>query len=280
MEFPIIKSCVVFQSQCIWGVLNVCQPDLMLHKINVVFTNSSHLVECGPADTSKKPVDDLQKWDDAESKTEAKEPSEGCNEVDRTHSDASLKLWENVSNSWKIIFTHDSVLAKEDVDNSNVLLPSIVEVILEIGVGQTFCCSRLYRWLGEKQIILVPSPHRVGQGWDVGGNWAVGYFVSLFHLEWDLKIIGHRRWSLITLSVQSAGSSPAFSMQRGFRLRLRESHCLKRPKAMLKELCWLTWGQWWWQCTASPWAHSREGSRSRILLSCSFASRIRAPGLH
>ena len=99
MEFPIIKSHMVFQSQWFWGVLNVCQPDLMLHKINVVFTNSSHLNECGPADTSKKPVDDLQKWDDAESKTEAKEPSEGCNEVDRTHSDASLKLWENVNNT-------------------------------------------------------------------------------------------------------------------------------------------------------------------------------------
>ena len=43
-------------------------------------------------DASKKPVDDLNEWDDAESKTEAKEPSEGGNEVDRTHSDASLKL--------------------------------------------------------------------------------------------------------------------------------------------------------------------------------------------
>ena len=33
-------------------------------------------------------------------------------------------------------------------------------------------------------------------------------------------------WSLITFSVQSAGSDPAFSMQRGFRFRLRESHGL------------------------------------------------------
>ena len=37
-----------------------------------------------------------------------------------------------------------------------------------------------------------------------------------------------KKWSLITLSVQSAGSDPAFNMQRGFRFRLRESHCLKR----------------------------------------------------
>ena len=33
------------------------------------------------------------------------------------------------------IYTHDSVFAKEDVNNSNVLLPSIVEVTLEINVG-------------------------------------------------------------------------------------------------------------------------------------------------
>ena len=43
-------------------------------------------------DASKNPVDDLKEWDDAESKAEAKEPSEGGNEVHRTHSDASLKL--------------------------------------------------------------------------------------------------------------------------------------------------------------------------------------------
>ena len=38
------------------------------------------------------PVENLNEGDDAESKTEAKEPSEGGNKVDRTHSDASLKL--------------------------------------------------------------------------------------------------------------------------------------------------------------------------------------------
>ena len=32
---------------------------------------------------------------------------------------------------YRYLLTHDSVLAKEDVDNSNILLPSIVEVILE-----------------------------------------------------------------------------------------------------------------------------------------------------
>ena len=58
-------------------------------------SNSSsfkHLVECDVADASKNPVDDLEEGDDAESKTEAKEPSKGCNKVHRTHSDASLKF--------------------------------------------------------------------------------------------------------------------------------------------------------------------------------------------
>ena len=73
-----------------------------LHKINpcqsiqgfkIFFTDISHHVEVGLVDANKKPVDDLNEWDDAESKTEAKEPSEGGNEVDRTHSDASLKFW-------------------------------------------------------------------------------------------------------------------------------------------------------------------------------------------
>ncbi len=49
-------------------------------------------IQYGLVDASKEPVDDLKEWDDAESKTEAKEPSKGGNEVDRTHSDASLKL--------------------------------------------------------------------------------------------------------------------------------------------------------------------------------------------
>ena len=52
-----------------------------------------HFFKAGLVDTSNDPVDDLEKGDDAESKTEAKEPSKGGNKVHRTHSDASLKLW-------------------------------------------------------------------------------------------------------------------------------------------------------------------------------------------
>ena len=83
--------------------------------------------------------------------------------------------------SHKEMFTHNSVLAKEDVDNSNVLLPSVVEVVLK---NQTFCSSRFYRWLSDKQLVLVPSPHGVDQACNVGRNRAViGFFVSFFHLE-------------------------------------------------------------------------------------------------
>ena len=39
----------------------------------------------------------------------------------------------------KIHITHDSILAEEDVNNSNILLPSIVELILEIKVEDIFC---------------------------------------------------------------------------------------------------------------------------------------------
>ena len=183
----------------------------------------------------------------------------------------------------KILLTHNSALAKENVDNSNVLLPSVVELILEWNKRQTFCSSKFYRWLGDKQLVLVPSPHRGGQGWDVGGKWAARSFVSLFHLEWDLKIIRYKKWSLFTLSVHRAGSDPAFNMQRGFRFRFRESHFLKRPSIISrrpKTVATLTWGWWWWQNTASPSDHSREGSRSPIPLCCSFASRILGPCLH
>ena len=62
------------------------------HMTNTRSQNLLHLEESGLEDASKNPVDDLKEWDDAESKAEAKEPSEGGNEVHRTHSDASLKL--------------------------------------------------------------------------------------------------------------------------------------------------------------------------------------------
>ena len=85
------------------------------------------------------PVENLNEGDDAESKTEAKESSKGGDEVHRTHSDASLKLWEN----WKIlsnIFTHDRLLAKEDVDNGNVLFPGIVHILVEINFNRVGQC--------------------------------------------------------------------------------------------------------------------------------------------
>ena len=112
----------------------------------------SHLVEWGLVDRSKNPVDDLEEWDDTESKTEAKEPSKGGHEVHRTHSDASLKLYKDYR--WQIIFkihiTHDSVLAKEDVNDSNILFPSIVELILEIKVENIYSTLPLTQWQADR----------------------------------------------------------------------------------------------------------------------------------
>ena len=104
-----------------------------------LFIKLRSLLENISEEASCRPVDDLQKRDDAESKTEAKESSKGGDEVHRTHSDASLKLWEN----WKIlsnIFTHDRLLAKEDVDNGNVLFPGIVHILVEINFNRVGQC--------------------------------------------------------------------------------------------------------------------------------------------
>ena len=104
-----------------------------------LFIKLRSLLENISEEASCCPVDDLQKRDDAESKTEAKESSKGGDEVHRTHSDASLKLWEN----WKIlsnIFTHDRLLAKEDVDNGNVLFPGIVHILVEINFNRVGQC--------------------------------------------------------------------------------------------------------------------------------------------
>ena len=60
-------------------------------------------------------------------------------------------------------------------------------------------------------------------------------------------------WSWITFSVQSAGSGPFFSMQRGFRFRLRESHFLRRPRSLICQ-------------KLKQWQHSHEvGGADRIL---------------
>ena len=233
---PVSRFLQVYTPQKLGNMSIYFRPTFLFSKIMytpVRFTKDleSHEVEWGLVDRSKNPVDDLQEWDDTESETEAKEPSQGGHEVHRTHSDASLKLYKDFR--WPIIFqihiTHDSILAEEDVNDSNILLPSIVELVLEIKV-EDICCWRLYRWLSDKQIVLVPLPHWVCQCWDVGGNWAVQGSVNLFHLEWELKVTNYKIWSCVTLSVQRAGNSSAFSMQSGFRLRLRESHCLKETK--------------------------------------------------
>ena len=46
--------------------------------------------------SSGRPVDDLQERDDAEAKAKTKEPTEGGDEVDWTHSNAPLQLCERI----------------------------------------------------------------------------------------------------------------------------------------------------------------------------------------
>ena len=150
------------------------------------------------AKSSGRPVDDLKERDDAEAKAETKEPAEGGNEVHWTHSDAPLQLCEKISLNLEqfdlIVFgarqsllvpfkcssrvldlkkeitvlTHDSVLPKEDVDNSHVLLPGVVVVVLEeervIYKVQGFN----HLWLCNQKAVLVSFSHRTGQGGDVG----------------------------------------------------------------------------------------------------------------
>ena len=95
-----------------------------------------------------EPEENLKERDDAEAKAEAKEASQRGNEVHWTHSDAPLQLlklsfqnsfWRRLKVYWSFtaiqlcaILTHHSVFAKEDVDNSNVLVPSIVVFVLQV----------------------------------------------------------------------------------------------------------------------------------------------------
>ena len=78
------------------------------------------------------PVDDLDEGDNAEAEEEAKESSKRGNEVHRAHPDAPLEfLRDHVLSQWRdALFTHDSFFAKKYVNNSNVLLPGVVEVHL------------------------------------------------------------------------------------------------------------------------------------------------------
>ena len=154
---PVSRFLQVYTPQKLGNMSIYFRPTFLFSKIMytpVRFTKDleSHEVEWGLIDRSKNPVDDLQEWDDTESETEAKEPSQGGHEVHRTHSDASLKLYKDYR--WQIIFkihiTHDSVLAKEDVNDSNILFPSIVELILEIKVENIYSTLPLTQWQADR----------------------------------------------------------------------------------------------------------------------------------
>ena len=78
------------------------------------------------------PVDDLDEGDDAEAEKEAEESSKRGDEVHWAHPDAPLEfLMETMlyAPPKKTLLTHDSLLAEKDVNNSDILLPGIVEVL-------------------------------------------------------------------------------------------------------------------------------------------------------
>ena len=94
----------------------------------------SHLppLQQAPWPPDNYPVENLDKGDDAEAEKEAEESSKRGDEVHRAHSDAPLKflretmLYVPPKNTF---LTYDSLLAEKDVNNSDILLPGIVEVL-------------------------------------------------------------------------------------------------------------------------------------------------------
>ena len=59
--------------------------------------------------------------------------------------------------------THDSLFAKEDIDNSDVLLPGVVEVLLYTPKSGIKISGKAHCVLGDKQVVLVPPPHWADQ---------------------------------------------------------------------------------------------------------------------
>ena len=75
---------------------------------------------------------DLNEWNDAETKAEAENPPKRGEKLHRSHPDASLQLCrEFVFNEQSLMkITHDSLLAKEDVQYCQIFFPGIVGVCI------------------------------------------------------------------------------------------------------------------------------------------------------
>ena len=71
----------------------------------------------------------------------------------------------------------------------------------------------------------MPLSHGGRQGGDVGGDQMFCLLVCFVYLIFNSERV--ERVIVLTLSVQSLGRGLISSMQRGFRLRLRESHGLE-----------------------------------------------------
>ena len=146
------------------------------------------------------------------------------------------------------VVTHDSVLPKEDVDNSHVLLPGVVVLVLKEDRVMSIKCEEWgfdHLWLCDQKAVLVPLSHRTGQGGDVGRSWVGCIQVGLSHLCL-LQSFKHKLWHvdnaswchylilrqrIVLLSQTSLnhifGRGPLSSEQRGLRFRFRESHGLE-----------------------------------------------------
>ena len=66
-------------------------PDVPKHQ--TIIKRSQNEFKHEPWEDNGEPVDDLKEGGDAKSKTEAKEASQGGEELNWTHSDLSLQFW-------------------------------------------------------------------------------------------------------------------------------------------------------------------------------------------
>ena len=85
----------------------------------------------------------------------------------------------------------------------------------------------------------MPLSHGGRQGGDVGGDQMICLLVCFVYLILSSERV--KRAIVLTLSVQSLGRGLISSMQRGFRLRLRESHGLGIHFRFYVQTCMSLW---------------------------------------
>ena len=151
----------------------------------------------------------LNEWDDAESKAETKESAKRGEKLNRSHSNASLKLWtgsifnilsvqdlfwNHHSRNKSLLLTYDSLLAKEYVEGGQIFFPGIVgdrfTRILKTNYhpirdsdSELIWILMVYHWLEFNKGVIVLLSVGVGQPLDVIRQWgSVLSMINLFHL--------------------------------------------------------------------------------------------------